>query len=113
MLDVDAGTVWEILAGRMLWSFALPDGRASAESLAAEGDAVHVDHEAADAVRELRGDAALLVGEHPIGDLGGGHGVVRGGEDNPSAGDRRLGAYRCSGRSGSTSWSPRPRCDRA
>ena len=43
MLDVDAGTVWEILAGRMLWSFALPDGRASAESLAAEGDAVHVD----------------------------------------------------------------------
>ena len=42
-LDVEAGTVWEILAGRMRWSFALPDGRASAESLAAEGDAVHVD----------------------------------------------------------------------
>jgi len=42
-LDVEAGTVWEVLAGRMRWSFALPDGRASAESLAAEGDAVHVD----------------------------------------------------------------------
>ena len=42
-LDVEAGTVWEILAGRMHWSFALPDGRASGESLAAEGDAVHVD----------------------------------------------------------------------
>jgi PilZ domain-containing protein len=42
-LDVDAGTVWEVLAGRMHWSFALPDGRASAEALAAEGDAVHVD----------------------------------------------------------------------
>ncbi|MGH7731031.1 MAG: PilZ domain-containing protein [Candidatus Eiseniibacteriota bacterium] len=42
-LDVEAGTVWEVLAGRVRWSFALPDGRASAESLAAEGDAVHVD----------------------------------------------------------------------
>lgn len=42
-LDVEAGTVWEVLAGRMRWSFALPDGRASAESLAAEGDVVHVD----------------------------------------------------------------------
>jgi len=42
-LDVEAGTVWEVLAGRMRWSFALPDGRASAEALAAEGDAVHVD----------------------------------------------------------------------
>jgi hypothetical protein len=42
-MDVEAGTVWEVLAGRMRWSFALPDGRASAESLAAEGDVVHVD----------------------------------------------------------------------
>jgi len=42
-IDVEAGTVWEVLAGRMRWSFALPDGRASAEALAAEGDAVHVD----------------------------------------------------------------------
>lgn len=42
-LDVEAGTVWEVLAGRMRWSFALPDGRASAEALAAEGDVVHVD----------------------------------------------------------------------
>jgi len=42
-MDVEAGTVWEILAGRMHWSFALPDGRASGESLAAEGDAVHVE----------------------------------------------------------------------
>lgn len=41
--DVEAGTVWEVLAGRMRWSFALPDGRASAEALAAEGDTVHVD----------------------------------------------------------------------
>ena len=42
-LDVEAGTVWEVLAGRTRWSFALPDGRASAVALAAEGDAVHVD----------------------------------------------------------------------
>ena len=42
-LDVESGTVWEVLAGRVRWSFALPDGRASAEALAAEGDAVHVD----------------------------------------------------------------------
>jgi hypothetical protein len=42
-LDAEAGTVWEVLAGRMRWSYALPDGRASVESLAAEGDAVHVD----------------------------------------------------------------------
>jgi len=42
-VDVEAGTVWEVLAGRMRWSFALPDGRASAEALAADGDAVHVD----------------------------------------------------------------------
>ena len=42
-VDVEAGTVWEVLSGRMRWSFALPDGRASAEALAAEGDAVHVD----------------------------------------------------------------------
>ncbi len=42
-MEVEAGTVWEVLAGRMRWSFALPDGRASAESLAAEGDVVHVD----------------------------------------------------------------------
>lgn len=26
-VDVEAGTVWEVLAGRMRWSFALPDGR--------------------------------------------------------------------------------------
>lgn len=43
VLDVEVGTVWEVLAGRMRWSFALADGRASAEALAAEGDAVHVD----------------------------------------------------------------------
>ncbi|HKQ59584.1 MAG TPA: PilZ domain-containing protein [Candidatus Eisenbacteria bacterium] len=42
-LDVESGTVWEVLAGRVRWSFALPDGRASSETLAAEGDAVHVD----------------------------------------------------------------------
>jgi PilZ domain len=42
-LDVESGTVWEVLAGRVRWSFALPDGRASAEALAAEGDVVHVD----------------------------------------------------------------------
>jgi hypothetical protein len=42
-LDVESGTVWEVLAGRMRWSFALPDGRASSELLAAEGDAIHVD----------------------------------------------------------------------
>ena len=42
-VDVEAGTVWEILSGRMRWSFALADGRASAEALAAEGDTVHLD----------------------------------------------------------------------
>ena len=42
-LDAEAGTVWEVLAGCMRWSYALSDGRASVESLAAEGDAVHVD----------------------------------------------------------------------
>ncbi len=42
-IEVEAGTVWEVLAGRLRWSFALADGRSSAEALAAEGDAVHVD----------------------------------------------------------------------
>lgn len=40
--DVEAGTVWEVLAGRMRWSFALPDGRAG-EAQVAEGDAIHID----------------------------------------------------------------------
>ena len=43
--DVEAGTVWEVIAGRLRWSFALPDGRASAEAPAAEGDAIYVDPE--------------------------------------------------------------------
>lgn len=42
-MEAEAGTVWEVLAGRLRWSFALPDGRASAVALAAEGDAVHID----------------------------------------------------------------------
>jgi hypothetical protein len=41
--DVDADTVWEVISGRMRWSFAMPDGRASAEILAAQGDAVRID----------------------------------------------------------------------
>jgi hypothetical protein len=49
--DVDAGTVWEVLTGRLRWSFALPDGRASAEALAAEGDAIHIDPELAPRAR--------------------------------------------------------------
>jgi hypothetical protein len=59
-VDVEAGTVWEVLSGRMRWSFALPDGRASAESLAAEGDAVHVDPELARTAR------VTLVPELPV-----------------------------------------------
>ena len=59
-VDVEAGTVWEVLSGRMRWSFALPDGRASAEALAAEGDAVHVDPELARTAR------VTLVPELPV-----------------------------------------------
>ncbi|MEK7331363.1 MAG: hypothetical protein AAB113_11240, partial [Candidatus Eisenbacteria bacterium] len=43
VVEVETGTVWEVLAGRLRWSFALPDGRASSEALAAEGDAIAVD----------------------------------------------------------------------
>ncbi len=50
-LDVEAGMVWELITGRMRWSFALPDGRASAEAIAAEGDAIHIDPELAHRVR--------------------------------------------------------------
>jgi hypothetical protein len=42
-LDVEAGTTWEVLAGRVRWSFALPDGRASVEALAADGDVIRID----------------------------------------------------------------------
>jgi hypothetical protein len=49
--EVEAGTVWEVLAGRARWSFQLPDGRASTESPAAEGDAIHVDPELAPRAR--------------------------------------------------------------
>jgi PilZ domain-containing protein len=49
--DVEAGLVWELIAGRMRWSFALPDGRASAEAIAAEGDTIHVDPDLARRVR--------------------------------------------------------------
>jgi hypothetical protein len=49
--DVEAGTVWEVVAGRLRWSFALPDGRASAEALAAEGDAIHIDPDLAPRAR--------------------------------------------------------------
>jgi hypothetical protein len=41
--DIEGGTVWEVLAGRLRWSFALPDGRASSEVIAAEGDAITID----------------------------------------------------------------------
>jgi hypothetical protein len=41
--EAETGTVWQVLAGRLRWSFALPDGRASGETIAAEGDAITVD----------------------------------------------------------------------
>lgn len=49
--EVETGTVWEVVAGRLRWSFALSDGRASAEALAAEGDAIHVDPDLAPRAR--------------------------------------------------------------
>jgi hypothetical protein len=49
--DVEAGTVWEVIAGRLRWSFALSDGRASAELPAAEGDAIYIDPDLASRAR--------------------------------------------------------------
>lgn len=46
-IEAETGTVWEVLAGRLRWSFALSDGRASIEELAVEGDAIHVGPELA------------------------------------------------------------------
>ena len=43
--EVETGTIWEILSGRLRWGFALPDGRASAERLAAEGEAIRIEPE--------------------------------------------------------------------
>jgi hypothetical protein len=45
--EVETGTLWEIIAGRLRWEFALPDGRASAERLAAEGEALRIEPELA------------------------------------------------------------------
>ena len=41
-VQAETGTVWEVLGGRLRWSFALSDGRASTEALAVEGDAIQV-----------------------------------------------------------------------
>ena len=46
-IEAETGSVWEVLGGRLRWSFALSDGRASVEALAVEGDAIHVDPELA------------------------------------------------------------------
>lgn len=43
--EVEAGTVWEVLGGRLRWNFQLPNGRTSAPASATEGNAVHVDPE--------------------------------------------------------------------
>src|SRR5262245_5604077 len=59
-IEADADTVWEVLAGRIRWSFALADGRASAEILAAEGDAVRVDPDL------TRRAAVTMIPEMPV-----------------------------------------------
>ena len=69
-IEAETGTVWEVLAGRLRWSFALSDGRASIEELAVEGEAIHVDPDLARRARltlipelpaeTLRFDAGLV-----------------------------------------------------
>ncbi|TMQ73420.1 MAG: hypothetical protein E6K81_04710 [Candidatus Eisenbacteria bacterium] len=39
---VGVATVWEVVAGRLPWSYTLPDGRENPRAEAAEGDAIHI-----------------------------------------------------------------------